>query len=390
MEIDSLREGFDRVAEKRALSSAKALEAVDHIVNEVEQAIVKLQMMNTDSTGNVDHAAILAELKAKLNEMAALNQLEGSQKELNVALSKYLKLLEKSFNPDISKAYRNVDFEVHTINSIIANHFYRQGLFDLGDMFVCECGESGGASLKLPFQEMYGILEAMKARNLEPALSWAANHHDQLLQNGSMLEFKLYQLQFVEILSKGSRAGSKDEALQYARTHLAPFASVHKEEFQKLMACLLWAGRLDQSPYSELMSSAHWDKLAEELTHQFCSLLGQSRESPLSVAVSAGFQGLPTLLKLTQVMAAKKQEWQVMKQLPVPIDIGPEFQYHSVFVCPVLREQSTDENPPMRMPCGHVVSKQSIMKLSKSSSRPFKCPYCPSEAVASHCKQLYF
>jgi len=26
MEVDSLREGFDRVAEKRALSSAKALE----------------------------------------------------------------------------------------------------------------------------------------------------------------------------------------------------------------------------------------------------------------------------------------------------------------------------------------------------------------------------
>lgn len=390
MEIDSLREGFDRVAEKRSLSSAKALEVVDQIVNEIEQAIVKLQMMNTDSTGNVDHPSILAELKAKLNEMAPLNQLEGSQKELNVALSKYLKLLEKSFNPDISKAYRNVDFEVHTVNNIIANDFYRQGLFDLGDMFVHECGELGGASLKLPFQEMYAILEAMKARNLEPALSWAAKNHDQLLQNGSMLEFKLYQLQFVEILSKGSRGEAKDEALLYARTHLVPFAAVHKEEFQKLMACLLWVGRLDQSPYSELMSSAHWEKLAEELTHQFCSLLGQSRESPLSVAVSAGFQGLPTLLKLTQVMAAKKQEWQVMKQLPVPIDIGPEFQYHSVFVCPVLREQSSDENPPMRMPCGHVVSKQSIMKLSKSSSRAFKCPYCPSEAMASHCKQLHF
>jgi hypothetical protein len=69
-------------------------------------------MMNTDSTGNVDHPSILAELEAKLNEMAPRNQLERSQKELNAALSKYLKLLDKSLNPDISKAYRNVDFEV--------------------------------------------------------------------------------------------------------------------------------------------------------------------------------------------------------------------------------------------------------------------------------------
>jgi len=83
--------------------------------------------------------------------MAPLNQLEGSQKELNASLSKYLKLLEKSFNPDIW-AYINVDFEVHTVNNIIANHFYCQGLFDLGDMFVHECGELGGASSKLPFQ----------------------------------------------------------------------------------------------------------------------------------------------------------------------------------------------------------------------------------------------
>jgi hypothetical protein len=35
--------------------------------------------------------------------------------------------------------------------------------------------ELGGASLKLPFQEMDAILEAMKVRNLEPALSWAAS-----------------------------------------------------------------------------------------------------------------------------------------------------------------------------------------------------------------------
>ncbi|TVU47538.1 hypothetical protein EJB05_07142, partial [Eragrostis curvula] len=384
MEMDGLRESFDRVVAKHALSSAKAQEAVDQILNELEQTIVKMQMM-TDSMESVDHSAILAELKAKLNEMAPLTQLEVCQKELNVALSKYLKLIEKSFSPDISKAYRNVDFEVNTINNIIANHFYRQGLFDLGDLFIRECGESDGASLKLAFQELYAILGAMKVRNLEPALSWALKNRDQLLQNCSMLEWMLHELQYLEMLRDES---AKLEAIEYAKAHLAP--QEYRGHFTKLMGCILWIGQLEQSPYCELISPERWEKMAEEFTRQFCSLLGHSSESPLRVAVSAGFQGLPTLLKLMTVMAAKKQEWQAMKQLPVPIDIGPEFQYHSVFVCPVLREQSSDENPPMRMPCGHVVSKQSIMKLSKSSSRPFKCPYCPSEAVASHCKQLHF
>ena len=101
MEIASLREAFDRVVEKRVLSSAKVQEAIGQIMNEVEKPISKMQMMNTDTMDSCDHSSILAELKAKLNEMVPLIQLEGCQKELNVALSKYLKLLEKFFNPDI-------------------------------------------------------------------------------------------------------------------------------------------------------------------------------------------------------------------------------------------------------------------------------------------------
>lgn len=161
-------------------------------------------------------------------------------------------------------------------------------------------------------------------------------------------------------------------------------------EVQKLMTSLLWAGKLESSPYSELLSASHWSKLAEELTLQFCNILGQSYESPLSVTIAAGVQGLPTLLKLMNVMTVKKQEWQSMKQLPVPVDLDREFQFHSVFVCPVSREQASEENPPMLLSCGHVLCKQSITKLSKNNStRPFKCPYCPSEAEVGKCKQLY-
>ena len=79
------------------------------------------------------------------------------------------------------------------------------------------------------------------------------------------------------------------------------------DEIQMIMGCLLWVGKLDKCPYSELFSPTHWETLADELTRQFCSFLGQSYESPLSVAVAAGVEGLPTLLKMANVMAAKKQ-----------------------------------------------------------------------------------
>lgn len=381
MELNTIKDAFDRVTKKQKLVSSKSQEIVEQIGLEIEQALSRIQSIQTD------HSSVLRELKTKLKEITPLSQVEATQKELNVALSKYPKLLEKTFNPDISKAYRNIDFDIHTVNQIIASHFYREGQFEIGDYFVNEAVEPEALAAKSSFSEMYQILEAMKLRNLEPALNWAARNSEQLKQNGSDIEMKLHRLQFVEILQRRGR----DDALNYTRTFLAPFATSRMAEFQKLVGCLLYAGRLDSSPYTELLSPMHWEKLSEELTRHFCNLIGQSYESPLSVTVAAGIQGLPTLLKLMSVMTGKKQEWQAMKQLPVPVDLDREFQFHSIFVCPVSRDQASEENPPMLLSCGHVLCKQSITKLSKNNStRPFKCPYCPSEVEVSQCRQLYF
>ncbi|RDY06753.1 Protein RMD5-like A, partial [Mucuna pruriens] len=385
MELSSIKDAFDRVAKKQKLSSSKSQEVVDQVGHEIEQALATIQSPH-DPSSPVDQKSVLTELKFKLNAIGPLQQLEGSNKELNMSLTKYQKLLEKLLNPDISKAYRNVDFDTHIVNQIIANHLYRQGLFDLGDSIINEAGEPDATALRSQFLEMHQIIGAMRDRNLQPALTWVSANQEKLVQIGSNLELKIHTLQFVEVLQNGTRA----DALKYARTYLAPFASLNKDEFQKLMGCLLYAGRLESSPYSELMSPIHWEMTTEELARQFCTLLGQSYENPLSVAVAAGVEGLPTLLKLANVMAAKKQEWQEMKQLPVPVELGKEFQFHSIFVCPVSRDQGSEENPPMLLPCLHVLCKQSIMKLSKNSTRTFKCPYCPAEATVAHCRQLCF
>ena len=55
-----------------------------------------------------------------------------------------------------------------------------------------------------------------------------------------------------------------------------------------------------------------------------------------------------------------------MEQLPVEIALGPEFVFRPIFACPVSRDMSTPDNPPLALPCGHVLAEQSVAKLLKN------------------------
>lgn len=47
----------------------------------------------------------------------------------------------------------------------------------------------------------------------------------------------------------------------------------------------------------------------------------------------------------------------------IEIELDSEHRYHSMFACPILRQQSSDSNPPMRLICGHIISKDALQKL---------------------------
>ncbi|KAK4263018.1 hypothetical protein QN277_028499 [Acacia crassicarpa] len=385
MELNSIKDAFDRVTKKQKLSSSKIQEVIDQISQENEKALDNIQSASS-SVSVIDHRSVLSELHTSLHNAAPLTQLEGPQKELNVALTKYVKILEKSCNPDISKAYRNFDFDIHTLNQIIASHFYHQGLFDIGDQFIRDARESEAAAvMKSPFQQMFQILEAIRNHDLRPALNWANTVADKLSQHGSTLLLKLHAMEFLETV----RSGNTGEALDYARAKLAPFASTHMDDVQKAMVCILWSGKLDRCPYHVLVSP-NWNWLVEDFKKEFCNLLDQSYKSSLSTTVEAGVQALPPLLKFLSVMAGKRQEWQTVTELPIPVELDSKFHFHSIFICPVSKEPSTEDNPPMLMSCGHVLCKQSIAKMSKNSTKSFKCPYCPYDIDAAQCMQLYF
>lgn len=266
--------------------------------------------------------------------------------------------------------------------------------------------------LQEKFQRMYSILQDIKAHNLAPAIEWARENSEDLEERGSNLEFELCKLQFIWLAKSGMHdppgeyddsdedededeeedADERDganlvDAFEYARTHFHRFSERHLAQIQRLSAALVFASNINESPYAvAFATSTAFEDLATSFTREFCSLLGLSAESPLYVAATAGTIALPRLIKFIGATRSKRTEWTTANEMAFETPLPESMTYHSIFVCPVSKEQTTTANPPMILPCGHTLAHDSLRNITKGSK--FKCPYCPIEGQIRDARQI--
>ena len=245
------------------------------------------------------------------------------------------------------------------------------------------------------FAEMYRILQQLKAHNLLPAIEWARANSAELEARGSNLELDLSKLQYVWLFKGPSVNHLPDDehngragALAYARQHFSRFQARHLPEIQRLASAMAFASNLPSSPYHATFFSlpTTFTDVATSFTREFCSLLGLSAESPLYLAITAGALALPRLIKYALATRSKGTEWTTDQELPYETPLPESLLFHSIFVCPVSKEQTTAENPPMVLPCGHMLARETLQKLCKGSR--FKCPYCPAEGLVKDARRV--
>ncbi|KAG9510827.1 E3 ubiquitin-protein ligase RMND5A [Fragariocoptes setiger] len=281
---------------------------------------------------------------------------------------------------------------VEMINQVIIEHFLRNGMIEIADELSREAKLDIPNTQKTQFIELNMILDSLKRRDLGPALMWATKHQEKLHEMGSSLLFKLHRLAIIELLRQG--VTKQAEIVYYARNSLQNLGARHEKDIQHLMGALLYLNSgIEQSPYSYLLDDVNWGEIMEIFRRDACSLLGLSVESPLSVTIDAGCVALPALLNINQMMQKQKVTniWQSRDELPVEIDLGKKLHFHSTFACPILRQQSTESNPPVRLICGHVISQDALHKLTQTTnSSKLKCPYCPVEQGISDAKVIHF
>lgn len=390
--MEAIQKEQDRLLKKSNLS--KPIAQVSKIVTLLTNA------RNRIASDPSSYKTVLKELKDHIGPAVSL--LNDEQKEVYNALNKYGKALDKKFKTAASFSSTDYDAlasEGSLINRAIAMHLIREGNFNVAKTFIEEAAEKGekldvSPELTKEFESLYDILDAMKLRHdLGPAINWARSKAVQLEARGSNLEFELCKLQYIWLFT-GEGAGPMGDkrALDYARQAFSRFQTKYLSDIQKLIAAFAYVNRIKRSPYAELFDNPQqlWVSVSRTFTREFCSLLQLSAESPLYIAATAGAIALPTLLKMTSIMKEKKTEWSSENELPVEIPLPPRYQFHSIFVCPVSKEQTTESNPPHMLPCGHVIAYESMLKITKGQpSANFKCPYCPKECNAGMTKRVY-
>jgi len=382
-------------------------QSVDSSIEEQIQQLERLQREIQEGGGEGSISPLqVALVKQAANKVTdCVNKLATEHRELHSSVSKVGKAVDRNFVPDFDSTAREEVFsgpsKERLLSEVILQHFYRQGQLEIASTLAREAGVQEVPEQRQPFLEVNRILDSIKERNLEPALEWARQNREALNLRGTMLlfsqsgvvqrsslELRLHKLKFVELL----REGSKLAAITYARQNFPAFVEGQEREVQGLMCAVMYAGPgLASSPYSHLLDPSHWTEIGDLFLRDACALLGLSVESPLAVAVNAGCVALPALLKIKQAMQQRQVPgvWNSEKEeLPIEIDLGGECRYHSVFACPILKQQVSDSNPPMRLTCGHVISRDALAKLSQGHK--LKCPYCPVEQNPNDARQIFF
>ncbi|XP_013172767.1 PREDICTED: protein RMD5 homolog A [Papilio xuthus] len=385
-----VEQDLDKATTKFNALNEHTNKVLEEIISQVEDLKNEISKQPPDSPLTQTQAMILSDLAANVKQ--TVFQMSTEHRELHATVSRVGKSIDRHFIIDYaSVAPKAESFSSDTNRPImeqaIAQHLYRQGLEEVGDVFVSEAGVTC-VERTCAFALLQRCASALAAGDPAPALAWAQRRAHQLTH--SPLPFALHTVQTLKV----GREQGVGAAIEYARQQFPAHAARHERQLAAAVCALAWLtpGAGNPPPqYQRLLDPrALGSEAAELFVREACALLRLAPLSPLAGAAGAGARVLPALHDIRNKMCQQHvaAAW-ADDELPLEVELGAEGGgYHSVFACPILRQQASEQNPPMRLLCGHVISRDALNKLAMGVK--LKCPYCPMEQSPSEARQIYF
>ena len=118
--------------------------------------------------------------------------------------------------------------------------------------------------------------------------------------------------------------------------------------------------------FNEEKTEKLWEELVSKVNDLYCKVHRLSQQSSLFMTLVASSYSLPMYQfahkKFIKTMASKNKAGGgafsatnlKSKEMPCEVNMGEDFSFHNIFICPVSKETSSQ---PMLLKCGHVISK---------------------------------
>ncbi|KAG7571478.1 hypothetical protein FFLO_00661 [Filobasidium floriforme] len=390
-------------------------------------------------------------LKRKLEQLqpsASSSSIGSSSSNLKSRLQilKDMQELETAPIFDDHPGYRK--FTETRLDRLITEYLLRTGKRETASTWAREQGIEAYVDIPL-YAECARIESALvDKKSCSEALAWCGENRGTLRKTKNDLEFHLRRQEYVELC----RSGKRNEALAYARKHLASqWAETHFQEITGMMGLLAFPSWTTVTMYQAMFSDERWEGLRSQFKDTFFSVYGITSLPLLSLAVSAGLSTLKlsaclpnaphatpfqpseippqdpnTAMVLSIPSLAAAPPVHVMDSTtidpalpmmtdPTPLHDHPEhpqrnidcptcakdlsilarevpFSHHvnSTLVCRISGEVMDDTNYPMAFPNGYVYSYNALRAMAKEHNGVFvTCPRTGEQCSFSRLRKVF-
>jgi len=374
-----LTHDLDLIRKRLKIGRSHIAKTTDELISTLDDFLQAADQLSVNPTQDQEFSQSVLQLFTETQRILPLKAVLAEHRETYAYISRLHKDIELKFtvNPELLGTQKAQGLRRDLVDKMVAQQFVLEGTVEICEDFQQVRNLSIiSPSLREQYQATMVFIRQLEAGDVDQALQWQTQ-----VCLPVRLVFMLHKAKFVRILKNRNAS----EAVKYAKEHFEPFTDLEKPEIERLMGALIFTGNLSESPYRDLAHPDFESQLFRHIATEACRSIGLPLSSGLETVIAAGVQAMPQLLQAAPLL--QDRLWRT--QFPVEMKLSPDLRFHSLFVCPVTKEVTGADNPPMLLPCGHAISRHALESLAKSSARgKFKCPTCPVESGSKDAMQL--
>ncbi|CCC68331.1 hypothetical protein NCAS_0B02470 [Naumovozyma castellii] len=240
------------------------------------------------------------------------------------------------------------------------------------------------------FVVMGQIIQDLKKNNLNTCFQWCQENKTTIGSSQfSSLEFELYFLNALELIKVGNTVETAKYFIEgIPQDSLIAIKSDIISKVPRLLTQVILGQQIQDI---DCLMEEQLTKCINLFTKVFCEHNNLTKDSPIFLITLSGLISFQYFIKYRTIRAVAHVDWTTKDELPFDVKL-PDFltHFHPIFICPVLKEETTEENPPYSLVCHHIISKKALDKLSKNGTITFKCPYCPVNSARAKTNKVKF